>query len=277
MTSSPKRRATAGWWDFDAYRLVAGRCGSPLSQTKTGTLAYHKRPRTNKETGEDLPIFWGIGSAIQAHCSVHVNTVLGRRVTELRPVHKRPPAAWGQCPIGAQDTTSKRSGGRAQDSTPGSAAHPFADGNLNRALVQCRPITLHHHPAPNAHSDPEQKTRQYHPPMSAPHERAVPEVAVVVVGWVHPSRQNRYAVICAEASRTARLRGSTPPFLGTRINAGCCLARTRVWRPIIRVRGVYDPDHRGTSGGASRSLWSASATVTNTFLRRSKPPVSRGP
>jgi hypothetical protein len=28
---------------------------------------------------------------------------------------------------------------------------------------------------------------------------------------------------------------------------------------------------RGTPGGASRSLWSASATVTNTFMRRSKP------
>jgi hypothetical protein len=36
------------------------------------------------------------------------------------------------------------------------------------------------------------------------------------------------------------------------------------------VDGQTNADHRGTSGGASRSLWSASATVTNTFMRRSK-------
>ena len=42
------------------------------------------------------------------------------------------------------------------------------------------------------------------------------------------------------------------------------------------VNGQTDTDHRGTSGGASRSLWSASATVTNTFMRRSKPPGFRG-
>ena len=59
VTSSPKSRATAGWWDFDTYRLVAGRCGSPQKQ---GRLRITSVPAPTRKR-EKICRYFG-GSAV---------------------------------------------------------------------------------------------------------------------------------------------------------------------------------------------------------------------